>query len=372
MCGQLEVVVRPAQSLTPSNSGTKQLDILVVIQIGIIVDEVVTVVAHTAIVAGEVVHPCRVVVGAVHVRLLGEEGTDVKRVGAFATKPVSGVSGTVRLVVLTIGLSRQGELLTVASRQYTSVHLVLAEEVTQREVVELDTHTANDTRLSPTERELQLVVRFLLQVPVDINGSVIVVGLDIGTHLLRIKESHGGYLTCRTLKGILREKVARLSTQLTAHHFLVETVVTEDAYIADVSLHALADTHLQVDGVSHNVDLSGFQVVEQVTRVPVQVAHCILVFSESLVQERLVVDVTLLHAEHLVEVVGGIDCITHPGNVAEIIALAFVHLDKDVDMILVSIPHGVFQDDGIAETQLVVFLDEVLLISRIAFVSKLL
>ena len=70
------------------------------------------------------------------------------------------------------------------------MHLVLTKEVTHREVVELDTYATDDTRLSPTERELKLVVRLLLQFPVDVDGTVFVVGLDIGVHLFRIEESH--------------------------------------------------------------------------------------------------------------------------------------------------------------------------------------
>ena len=70
------------------------------------------------------------------------------------------------------------------------MHLVLTKEVAHREVVELDTYATDDTRLSPTERELKLVVRLLLQFPVDVDGTVFVVGLDIGVHLFRIEESH--------------------------------------------------------------------------------------------------------------------------------------------------------------------------------------
>ena len=70
------------------------------------------------------------------------------------------------------------------------MHLVLTKEVTHREVVKLDTYATDDTRLSPTERELKLVVRLLLQFPVDVDGTVFVVGLDIGVHLFRIEESH--------------------------------------------------------------------------------------------------------------------------------------------------------------------------------------
>ena len=68
--------------------------------------------------------------------------------------------------------------------------LVLVEEVTHREVVELQAHTSDDTCLSPSERELYLVVRFLLQSPVDVHRSVLWIGLHVGVHLLRVEVAH--------------------------------------------------------------------------------------------------------------------------------------------------------------------------------------
>ena len=60
------------------------------------------------------------------------------------------------------------------------MHLVFAKEVAHGEVGELDTHTSDDTCLSPTQRELQLVVGLLFQFPVDVDSAVVVVRLDIG------------------------------------------------------------------------------------------------------------------------------------------------------------------------------------------------
>ena len=76
------------------------------------------------------------------------------------------------------------------------MHLVLAEQVAHGEVVELDTYTADDTRLSPAERELQLVIGLLFQFPVNVDGAVLVVGFDVGVHLLWVEMSHRGQLTC--------------------------------------------------------------------------------------------------------------------------------------------------------------------------------
>ena len=90
------------------------------------------------------------------------------------------------------------------------MELILAEEVADREVVELDTNLTNDTRLSPTEGELQLVVGLLFELEVDIDSTVFVVGLDVGVHLLRVEEAHGGDITDGALEGLLIEQVAGL------------------------------------------------------------------------------------------------------------------------------------------------------------------
>ena len=252
------------------------------------------------------------------------------------------------------------------------MQLVLAQEVAQREVVELDTHATDDTRLSPTERELQLVVGLLLQVPVDVDGAVFVVGLHVGVDRLGVEIAHGGYFTGRTLQGVLREQVAGLGTQLTAHHLFVEPVVTVDAHGAEVGLRSFGDAHLQVDGVAHDVHLGRVDAREHVAVVVVVVTHGILVLQQSLVHELLVVDVALLHAQCGVQIVGSDDGIAHPGDVAQVVFLTFLNLHVDVDVLLVDVPHGVFEDGGIAEAQLVVFLDEGLLGLVVALGSELL
>ena len=68
--------------------------------------------------------------------------------------------------------------------------LVLVEEVAHREIVELESDTSDYTGLSPSERELNLVVRLLLKIVVDIYCSVLWVGHRLRIDLLRIEVSH--------------------------------------------------------------------------------------------------------------------------------------------------------------------------------------
>ena len=249
---------------------------------------------------------------------------------------------------------------------------VLAEQVAHGEVVQFQTDTSDDTRLSPTERELNLVVRLTHQVPVDVHRSVLVVRLHVGSHLLGVEVSHRSQFTGRTRQGFLVEEVARLGAQFAAHHILVETVVTIDAHAADVCLLSLADTHLQVNGVAHDVDFGRVQLIEQITIVPVEVAHGIVVFGESLVHQLLVVDVAFPHAEDIAQTrsvahsIGRIYGVAHPRDVTDVVFLSLVHLNIYINVLGVVGPHRIFHDNGIAITQLVVFVDEVILVGLVA------
>ena len=142
--------------------------------------------------------------------------------------------------------------------------------------------------------------------------------------------------------------------------------------MADVSLRSLGNTHLEVDGVADDIDFRRVEVIEQVSVVPVGITHGILVLGESLLEQLLVIDVTLLHAQQGVQVVRRIDRVAHPCDVTDVVTLAFVNLQIDADMTVIDIPYGVLDDDGIAEAQLVVFLYQVLLVLLVALIGKLL
>ena len=137
-------------------------------------------------------------------------------------------------------------------------------------------------------------------------------------------------------------------------------------------LCAFLDTHLEVDGVAYDVDLGRLQVIEQVTIIPIVVANGVIVLREALVHELLVVDVTLLHAQCGVQIVGSDDGIAHPRDVTQVVALTFVQTDKHVDMLVVDGPYGVFDDGGIAVTQFVILIDEGFLGLFVAFGGELL
>ena len=123
-------------------------------------------------------------------------------------------------------------------------------------------------------------------------------------------------------------------------------------------LSAFLNAHLEVDGVAHDVDLDGIEVIEQVTIVPIVVTDGVIVFPQALVEQLLVIDVTFFHAQGCVQIVCGNYGIAHPGDVTDVVALSLFQLDIDIDMFFVDSPYGIFQDSSIAVSQLVILVDK--------------
>ena len=86
----------------------------------------------------------------------------------------------------------------------------------------------------------------------------------------------------------------------------------------------------------------------------------------------LVIHVALLQFEHSAQIVGGDDGVAHPRDVADIVSVALVDLYIHVHMLIIVVAHGVFEDGGIAEAQLVVFIDQCLLGLAITLVGEFL
>ena len=254
------------------------------------------------------------------------------------------------------------QCLTVTDRHDTPSLSTPAEEVGHGEVCELQSHAAYDTGLSPSEGELHLVVGLLLQVPVDVDSTVLIVRLHIRCDGLRVEIAHARQLTCRTLEGLLREQVSRLSTELTAYDILVEAVVAVDAYMADVRLLSLIDTHLQVYGVADDVHLCRSKTIEDVSIVPIFISDGIVIARKSLLEIGLVVHISLLHVEQTREVISRIDGVADPCYVADVVLLSLINLQVDVHMLIVDIPDTVLQYLSVTVSVLVIFRYEVLLI----------
>ena len=59
-------------------------------------------------------------------------------------------------------------------------------------------------------------------------------------------------------------------------------------------------------------------------------------------------------------------------DITDIVFLALVYFDVDIDMFGIVVPHAVLQDCSVAIAQLIVFLDELLLVSFPALGGELL
>ena len=127
------------------------------------------------------------------------------------------------------------------------------------------------------------------------------------------------------------------------------------------------DAHLKVDGVADDVNLGRLQVVEQVTVVPISIAHGIIVLRQTLVQILLVIHIALFHVEQTAQIVGSINGVAHPRDVAQVVFLTFIHLNIYVDVLVIHVPDAVFQNLEVAITILVVLLDKVFLVLIPAF-----
>ena len=136
--------------------------------------------------------------------------------------------------------------------------------------------------------------------------------------------------TQRTHKIVLAEKLAGFHSQLTADHLLVKAVVTGDYHVVDPRLRAFYYPHFEVDGVAAHVTLDRHELEEQITVVHVEVRYGVIVLLSALVEKFLVVDISLVYAEYLVEPVGGIDGVAYPVYVVDIIFLAFAEVDVNV------------------------------------------
>ena len=71
-------------------------------------------------------------------------------------------------------------------------------------------------------------------------------------------------------------------------------------------------------------------MIEHITVVIILLTNRIFVFAESLVEQSLIVEITLFDAELLHQSVRGIDRISHPRNVAYVVLFALIEMQIDI------------------------------------------
>ena len=154
----------------------------------------------------------------------------------------------------------------------------------------------------------------------DVDGAGGFVGADVFVEFalehFRVELVHGGEFTHRTREGVHGEKVAGLGAEFASDDVVVNAVVAGNANAVVGCLFAFAHANFEVDAVFVDLDFDGIGAEEDVTVVVILVADGIFVGVESLVEQRLVIDVALLHAQGGFERLRGVDGVAHPGDVA--------------------------------------------------------
>ncbi len=155
----------------------------------------------------------------------------------------------------------------------------------------------------------------------------------------------------------LAEEVAGTHAELAADNLFVQSVVAVDYHIVDAGLRAFDHSHFEGYGVAFDFALDGYELVEEVALVHIEVRHGVVVGGEALVEQLLVVYVARLHVEVGVEHVVGVDCVAHPVYVFDKVLLAFVEVDVHVNVVLIVGHYAVGCNLGVAVAFLVVLFE---------------
>ena len=196
---EVEVVVRPFETLTITDSQTELTDELILVGFGFRQLLVVVGVAGVVIVVRVCVIEVlvRFLVTAGPTGLVVEEEAGTQLIRTLTTEPRLQERERDGGGVDTVGTQVDSKSLTFALRYYMPVRL-LVKEVLDREVGEFETDSTGDTGSTPTERELDLVAGFGLQVIGNIHRSVFGIRLDVRHKFLLVEVTHLRQLTERT------------------------------------------------------------------------------------------------------------------------------------------------------------------------------
>ena len=289
---EIEIVVRPFQTLAVTDGGSELADKLVLVSLCLRQLLVVVAVAGIVVIAGigviEVLISSLVAAGPSGLVVEEEAGTQLVR--PLASQPRLQEGERDGGGVDTVGTEVDGERLSFAL-WHNTVGLFV-EEVLDSEVGELHTYRTCQTRSTPTERELELVTGLGFQLVGDIHGTVLGVRLDIRHEFLLVEMAHLRQLTERTHDIRLGVELAGFCVEFAAYNVLVNTGVSDNIDFVDSSGLALVHTHFEINGVVLYVDLHRFYVEEEITAVGIEFADGVVVGLEALVEGFEVIDIS--------------------------------------------------------------------------------
>ena len=195
---------------------------------------------------------------------------------------------------------------------------------------------------------------------------------NLGLHLLRVPVSHLREVFAAAHDGFLVEEIAGLGAQFAAYDLIIYLLVALDIDMAEMSLLSLDDADLDVYRVTYDLRLDRLNLVEYISVVVVEIAHCVVVRMQAFLELGLIVYSSSLEGEQTVKELGRIDRVADPCKVVEIVLLALVYIEIDIDVLLIIRHYAVTDYVGVAIAPLIVFLDDVFLILCVLFSDKFL
>ena len=311
----------------------------------------------------------RVLIKIIRVGLPGIVSGQVEGRGLLSEQPGFQEVDRSRSVIGTVCLESQREGLGIA--QGNRLPCPLLEETLDGEVVEADSDGTHERVASPSSRKLKLGVRLLRHVVGYVDRVVYLIGYHgiaagMVQSLLGVEVTHRGYLPERTLQHGLAVQVTGLGEYLTAHDLLMGDGIAADDDLVESGGLALDHTQLHVDGIPHDVGLHGHYVEEDIALVRVEGVdiHELLlgVSEEAFLHVDHVIDIALLDHQDSIELIGRIEGVAGPRDVAEVVPPALVYHELYTQPVLLYIIYGVLDDARVAETGLVEGADQRLLV----------
>ena len=342
---QDEVIIGPRQAFAKTERSAQDVDGLPVR------------VAHTAV-AG--VDETAFAIG-LHRVVSGE----AERVGLAASQPRLHETEAVALEEAAVGLRAHVQRLSITGGKWCPRSFL--EGVAHREVGERNTQRKHGASCSPTTAQLQPIARFLFHGVLQVHRSRAGVLDRVHPHGFRVEVAQGAQLALRTHHIAPVEQLARLGADLAPDHVFVGLGVAFDDDVADPVLLPFTQPQVQVYAVAfhqqlHRVGVEGEVTIIHVQRTDVATAR---VHVQAAVQLLLVVHITLLDVEDVLELLRGVLGVARDVHVAVVELATFVHGDVDAQAVRRNVVHRVLHDGRVAEALLVVNIHHVGLVGLV-------
>ncbi|OPZ97079.1 MAG: hypothetical protein BWY72_01381 [Bacteroidetes bacterium ADurb.Bin416] len=249
------------------------------------------------------------------------------------------------------------------------------QQVPERKVSKFQADGTHDTSGTITGGKFNLVVGTRGQVEVNVNGTGFFIGdgTDSLTHFFLVKMPHLSQFTDGSFQVGHTEQSAGLHAEFPTDDVFVHPVVTADGDAVDGGGSPLTNAHFQVNGVSVYRNFHRIHLEKEVAVVLVQVGNGIISFGgpQAFVEMGLVVHIPPLDHQHVAQLLGGVDRVADPADVAVVVLLAFTDTKVHIHGLVVETIDGIFNDGGIPVPIFVVFIQESNLVIEVFFLDKL-